>query len=216
MFGHTFVIPHGAYQIVMRKPGENDAQILSSYMDDYIASQFVIVNSAMTLQDEVEWLEKTRKDRDSFVWMVDLVKDGEQPILAGVTSLHCHGTNHWSSGMFLSNRELWGLGIASMTHKLRTWFAFAELGAYFITSSFVNDNPASGRALASVGYIQVGRCPRCRLVAGKWRDMIDLVCYNPATLSILWPEGDIPNHIVEATVRTEEAMRFTEGLIKPR
>lgn len=216
MFGHTFVIPRENDRLVMRKAHESDAVIVADQLDDYITGQFVIISSAPTIKDEEEWIEKTSKDKDSYVWMIDYIKNGHEPVLAGVTSLHRQSQYHWSSGILLSNRSLWGLGIASTTHKIRTWFAFAELGAMFITSGHIVENAASGKALASVGYVQTGRCPKCRLVAGSWRDMVDLVCYNPNNLSVLWPGGKIPKKVETAATRTKEAMRFAEQLISPR
>lgn len=110
------------------------------------------------VEDEMEWFEKVRKDKESVVWGVWLV-DGETRVLVGNTSLNAIETfpasvTQATSGVMIF-KPYWGKGIASRIHMARTWYAFSELGVTRIKSAVVQGNEASRRALEKCGYTLV-------------------------------------------------------------
>jgi RimJ/RimL family protein N-acetyltransferase len=218
-FGPRFELPHKVgsqdVTVVMRPAREGDGADMARYLEDFTVQQFVLLQGGMTPRDEDDYLEKARTNADVILWVVT-VKDGDTETLVGVTGLVRQAGNRLSSGILFANRDYWQQGIAGLTHRLRTWYAFCELGAYAINSSYVEENAASGRALRSVGYIETGRDWRCHLTAGRWRDEVKLVCYNPHTVSILWPDGDVPAEVQVGLQLTSAALDRATDLLELR
>lgn len=212
-FGPRFDVSHtlgkgdAAREVIvtMRPAREGDGADLARYLEDFTVQQFVMLQGGPTVRDEDEWLERTRANADIIAWIVT-VTDGEQETLVGTTALQRQPGNRLTSGILFANRALWGQGIASLTHRLRTWYAFCELGAYAIGSAYVEENQASGRALQGVGYIETGRELRWHFTAGRWHDKVSLVCYNPLTIRVLWPDGDVPESVMAGLKLTTAAL----------
>lgn len=219
MFGPRFEIPNTvgdeSFTVVMRGTKPGDAEALSELLGDYTAQQFILMSGTPTIKDEEEWLERIRTDQFSTTWLIDVVQ-GNKEEFVGTTGLHHDHANFLSSGILLANKAWWGKGIATLTHQFRTWFAFRELGAYAIASSYAADNEASGKALRKVGYVDRGRLWRWRLTAGSFRDEVELVCYNPATISLLWPDGGMPAVVKKGLPKTIKALEYVDNIIEPR
>ncbi len=204
--------------LIMRPAQDGDAARLAELLGDFTVQQFLFLQGGPTTQDEQDFLERLRTTSEEIVWMVALRREAEGPEeFVGLTSLRRQRNNsRLTSGINLANRTLWGKGIAGATHVLRTWYAFCELGAYAIDSSYVEVNEASGRALAHAGYAEVGRQPRAHFTAGRWYDIVHMACYNPQTAGVLWPREDIPAAVREAMSRTEATLKKATSIIKPR
>lgn len=146
-FGPRFEIPHTVdgkpCTIVMRGQQPGDAEALADMMDDYTVQRFMLIRASFGLKDEEEWLESTRTNRAVTSWLISVIQDDKE-VLIGNTALRQLDCNRLASGILLAKPEYWGKGIASLTHRLRTWYAFAELGAYAIESDYIADNVASG------------------------------------------------------------------------
>lgn len=218
-FGPRFEAEHTvgseSFTVIMRGYSEGDAMVLAGMLDDYRMQQFVHLSGSPTVKDEEEWLERVRTSKDQTIWMI-CVRQQDEETLVGSTSLAWSGSQRLCSGILLSNTAWWGKGIASLTHRFRTWYAFRELGAYAIDSGYVADNVASGRALRSVGYIDYGRLWRSNFTAGKWRDEILVVCYNPLTASVLWPDGKIQAKVQRGMQKTQVVLDEVQNIVKPR
>ena len=217
-----FPLPSAPDVTVIMRPAQlpDDAAAMNGYLQDRVAIDFVTLNYTPTMAQETEHFEKCGQSRNTYAWIVAVRPDGEAESLVGITSLEKFGDwethRRLSSGILLSNRQWWGKGIAGATHRLRTWYAFNVLGAHAINSSFVAENLGSGRALASVGYTEVGRNQRSLLKNGRWRDEVLLTCYNPAALPIMWPDGDIPQPIQAAAEKTKAALAWADSVLQPR
>lgn len=61
----------------------------------------------------------------------------------------------------------WGRGIATEAARALVDFGFERLGLTYLTSGYFGDNPASGRVLAKLGFVETGRARRpCVAVGG--------------------------------------------------
>jgi len=216
-----FALPSDPTTTVIMRPAQlpADAEELARLLQDPVVLDFVSLDHSPTANEELEHFEKVGQDK-SFHWMIAVrTQDGTES-LVGVSGLHVSEyfgeSRRLSSGILLANRAWWGRGVASATHRLRTWHAFNVQGAFAINSCFIEGNDGSGRALAGVGYTQVGRNERSHLVNGQWRDEVLLTCYNPAALPVMWPDGDVPEYILKAVEKTKQALEWAKDILAPR
>ena len=97
-----------------------------------------------------EWVWAiTLRDCDELVGAIGLTPDADTAEL----------------GYWLSPR-LWGRGITTEAARVVVSFGFASLGLPYLTSGDFEDNPASGRVLEKLGFIETGRVMRSCLAAG--------------------------------------------------
>lgn len=135
---------------------------------------------APVLEDEHEWYDRVRQQKDSVLWGIWDITDGRK--LIGSTSLHSIEGEHFrqaTSGSLIFDPSYWGKGIARAAHKARTWYGFTQLGLTRIKSGVIVGNHASRRALQGCGYTKVYIERNEKFVNGEHRDMLCLECLNP-------------------------------------
>ena len=71
-------------------------------------------------------------------------------------------------------RSHWGIGIATEAARAVVDHGFQVLGFDFLTSGHFVDNPASGRVLGKLGFVEIGRAERPCLASGTKRAAIEL------------------------------------------
>ena len=74
------------------------------------------------------------------------------------------------SGIFIGRHDLYGHGIASEAVRLRTAFAWYELGLRRVHNWIGLKNVGSRRANEKAGYRQMGILPRVFFRSGEWYD----------------------------------------------
>lgn len=120
-------------------------------------------------EDEEEWYEKVRKSTVDVVWAIAL-KTGER-----IGSVGLHGISWVSrratSGIMIGDRSQWGKGIASEVMRLRTRFAFLELGLNSVDTMIAVENRASWRAAEKAGYQFTGVLRQYFYRGGRWYDV---------------------------------------------
>ena len=94
---------------------------------------------------------ETRRDGD-FVWAIG----DESGRHIGFIGLHqINWRNRWATGgLFIGERSAWGKGYATDAVRVRTRFAFAELGLHRIEGHTMN--PAMKRVFEKAGYQHEG------------------------------------------------------------
>lgn len=219
-FGPRFEIPHRIdnqdLTVIMRPAQNGDAAEMARLLGDFTVQQFVYIQGGMTPRDEEEFFEKVRTSRDQVLWVISVKHTDEIEPVIGITSLLKQRGNRYRSYIILANRAFWGKGIATVTHQFRTWYAFCELGAYAVNSSYFDGNGHSGKALNSVGYVELGRNWRSHLTEGRWCDEVLVGCYNPLTISVLWPQGGVPKSVQEALPKTEATFAHVREVLDLR
>jgi RimJ/RimL family protein N-acetyltransferase len=148
-------------------------------MQQHTVTQY-LHRGAPVLEDEHEWYDKIRTQKDSVVWGIWDITDGRK--LIGNSSLHSIFGEHFrqaTSGSLIFDTSYWGKGIARSAHKARTWYGFSQLGLTRIMSAVIIGNHASQRALEGSGYSQVYIERNEVFVNGGFRDKLCLECLNP-------------------------------------
>lgn len=171
-----------------------------------------MLTQAKVLEDEYEWYDKVRGDKQSIVWGIWVV-DGDERKLIGSSGLHNLDKDVFfqaTSGSLIFDRDYWGRGTASAIHQARTWYAFHLLGMERIASEVLHGNIASKRALEKTGYCVTHVQRNFKFAEGKLRHMDHLECINPdALVWKRWWGDDRPTKAArDARLRTQNAMEW--------
>lgn len=97
-----------------------------------------------------------------WVWAITI---GDRDVMVGAVGLTPEGRDTAELGYWLA-RDHWGCGIASEAAAAVVAYGFDVLGFDHLTSGFFDDNPASGRVLARLGFVETGRTRRACLAVG--------------------------------------------------
>ena len=171
--------------------------------------RYLGMTSAPTEEDELEWFEKTRADKQSLVWGIWLI-EADKRTLIGNSALsdfskerHVGFIRQATTGSMIHRPEYWGKGIASAAHKARTWYAFEQLGLHRLKSAVIQGNGGSLKALERSGYTFVYTERNEAFIDGALRHLDCLECLNPLDLfwSQWWHGERIP-----AKARTSRAL----------
>jgi RimJ/RimL family protein N-acetyltransferase len=100
------------------------------------------------------------RDEQALIGMIGLHK-----IAADPTSLEL--------GYYLSP-DHWGRGLVTEAGVAVTAFGLALAGAAHLCAGYFEDNPASGRVLAKLGFVEVGRSERPCLASGLTHPSIEM------------------------------------------
>lgn len=124
----------------------------------------------LTRLEEEEFFDRVSRDRDTVIWAIHDESDRH----IGGTGLHAIDWRNRSatSGIVLGDTTIWGRGYATEVMRLRTQWAFEELGLHRIESECFADNAAVIRCLEKSGYKQIGTSRKRRWRAGGWHDCI--------------------------------------------
>lgn len=93
--------------------------------------------------------------------------------LVGVIGLAPHGDGRHAELGYYVARERWGLGLATEAAQAVVRVALGVCGYVKLTSAYFDDNPASGRVLAKLGFKPVGRSNRPCLAESRDKPSIE-------------------------------------------
>lgn len=196
------------------------SEFVNPGMQQASITRYLKMRSAPVLEDELEWFEKVRAEKDSLVWGIWVV-EGENRTLIGNSALHEIAINHGkmhqaTSGSLIFRKEYWGKGIASAAHKARTWYAFHELGLHRIMSAVIHGNEGSLKALTRSGYTLVYVERNTVFADGQIRHQNNLECLNPRDpFWSQWWHGEKPTaEAIEARRLTRKALAWAEANVE--
>lgn len=111
-------------------------------------------------------------DATDVSFAIELLGEIEEHI--GFTGLHQIEWRHGvaQTGLLIGRAQLWRRGLGTDAMCVRTRYAFEVLGLRLLLSQVFAENTASLRALAHVGYREVGRLPQRYWKRGAWRDLV--------------------------------------------
>lgn len=184
-------------------------------MQQYSVTKYLTFLLAPVLEDEHEWFEKTRTEKNSVVWGIYDITQPDTRTLIGNTSIvgisRGHITNG-TSGSMMFRQEYWGKRIASAIHKACTWFAFEQLGLTRIKSAVIRGNVASRKALEKSGYYLVYTERNTAFIDGKLRHQDNFECLNPSDMAwhTWWGDDEPAQQAIEARDKTIEAMDWAK------
>jgi RimJ/RimL family protein N-acetyltransferase len=169
---------------------------------------------APVLEDELEWFERTRTEKDSLIWGIYVVGDKKRQLIGntGLSGITSDRIIQATSGSMIFRKEFWGKGIASHIHKARTWYAFKYLGHTRVMSAVIHGNVASLKALEKTGYSLVYVERNTVFIDGRLSHQDNLECLNPSPEAWkLWWGSDRPTSSARrARQKTLEALTWAE------
>lgn len=224
-----FTVEHGDEQLKVELAPltkESMEEFISSRseggMQRFTVSRYMGRSGAPVLEDEYDWFERVRQEKDSLIWGIWIITD-EGRLLIGNSALvgigqegHSGFIRQATTGSMIFNKEYWGKGIASAAHKARTWFAFEHLGLHRLKSAVIQANGGSRTALERSGYQLVYTERNEQYSGGQLEHMDCLECINP--LALFWNQwwhGDRPSRANHgARQRTKQAMVWAEQSVE--
>jgi ribosomal-protein-alanine N-acetyltransferase len=156
-------------RVRLEPPKPEYAPTYISWFADPKLTNYMLVRNPPSLHQEQEWLERMAPSQSDVVWAIVLRDTG---MLIGNTGLHQIDWRHRHahSGIIIGDPAQWGKGYATEAMRLRTAYAFRELGLEKVLSSVYLGNDGSRRALERAGYKQCGLLRRNRFIGGQWHD----------------------------------------------
>lgn len=120
-----------------------------------------------SLEQEEESFERSARDDSVILWRIDL--NGES---IGQSFLH---EISWidrraMTGMWIGDPVHWGKGYGSEVVRLRTAFAFEELGLERLETASMDINIGMHRSLERSGFRRIGTRTRQHYNGGAWHD----------------------------------------------
>lgn len=149
-------------RLLLRRPDESDVDAIVEGVGDWaVARRLARVPHPYRPSDARFFLEQIVPDE--WVWAITTHGNDELLGVVGLTPDTAAGTAEL--GYWLSRRH-WGRGIVSEAARPVVSFGFDTLHLPVITSGYFEDNPASGRVLEKLGFVETGRAMRPCLAAG--------------------------------------------------
>ncbi|HMI09259.1 MAG TPA: GNAT family N-acetyltransferase [Candidatus Saccharimonadales bacterium] len=197
---------------------DNMPEFINPGMQQASVTRYLSRRSAPVLEDEQEWFERIREEKESLTWGIYVVESDER-ILIGDTTLFDITKNHIhqaTSGSMIFRHEYWGKGIASSIHKARTWYAFQHLGLHRIMSAVYQGNVASLKALQKSGYDLVYIERNTSFIDGTLRHQDNLECLNPNDpfWSQWWHGERPPKHSLVARRQAVDALKWASQNVR--
>ena len=136
---------------------------------DTEVTRYLRYRTPASAKQQEEWLEETARDEHTVIWAIVLRDSGK---LIGNTALEKIDwrNRRAESGTVIGEKGEWGKGYATEAMRLRTGYAFRELGLEKVYTFVFLPNDASRQALERVGYRQCGLHRRHLYLDGGWHD----------------------------------------------
>jgi len=133
-------------------------------------TRYLARDTPPSLREEQAWFDRVVASESDVVW--GLFAEGQH---IGSTGLHQIAWRHRRAltGTLIGDKTWWRRGIATEAMRLRTRYAFEELGLGLekLITQVVDGNVASRQALERVGYRTVGVHRRHEFRHGRWFDV---------------------------------------------
>lgn len=157
----------------MRCPVPDDADAIVTILSDpLVARHLSLIPNPYTLADAVFFLEHIVPNE--WVWAINLPGSAK---LIGVVSLmpqECHDVaelGYWLSPSF------WNQGLITEAARLVVTYGFEVLGLAAVTSGCFQDNKASARVLAKLGFNETRRAKRPGALGHNDVESIEVTLY---------------------------------------
>lgn len=177
-------------------------------------TRYLHMHIAQTIETEYEWYDKMIHDQNSRLWGIWAVEGGKRTLIGNtvIEQIEGMGLTKGTTGIVIANKEYWGKGIATATHKARTWYAFKQLGINRLVSYIYEDNAPSMRAIEASGYFLHHITRNELFTDGKWQPVHMFECLNPDDWAWrLWWGDDRPTRkAIEARAKALEALQWAQ------
>jgi ribosomal-protein-alanine N-acetyltransferase len=154
----------------LRRPDAGDiASIVAIAGDWYVARRLSRVPHPYGETDAHFFLDTIVPTE--WTWAITLRASGDLIGMAGLTPQPAHDVAEL--GYYVA-RPQWGIGIATEAARAVVEYGFRAAGLARLTSGYFLDNPASGRVLRKLGFVEVGRSERHSLASGSTAPSVEM------------------------------------------
>lgn len=166
-------------RLVLRELSEADVPALARELGNFKISRHTCsIPYPYNYSDAVEFVARQKAKPTASVKKVIAHKSTPDELIGSVR-LHVNmAENTCELGYWLAESQ-WGHGYGTEAAAAIVEHAFSQLKYAFILASYDDDNPASGRVLAKLGFSEIGKCKEFSLAQGK---------FVPGTRVMLTPE----------------------------
>ncbi|TFF99261.1 MAG: N-acetyltransferase [Promethearchaeota archaeon] len=149
-----------------------DVHLFHKWINDIELTKYLMILPAvLTIEDEKEWFESSRKSQDSFTLSI-VLKDNQRTI--GNLGLKQINKNDGSGdfGIMIGEKEYWNKGYGTEATKLILDFAFNVLRLHSIHLKVYNYNKRALRSYEKIGFKKCGYLRESKFYGGKYHDII--------------------------------------------
>jgi RimJ/RimL family protein N-acetyltransferase len=157
-------------RVRLEPPRPEWAPIYQRWLADTEVTRHLLHRNPPSLHQEEDFLEKAAEDPNGVIWTIVLREDGRPIGMIGLDKIDWR-LRDAESGIAIGDKGEWRRGHASEAMRLRTEYAFMELGLRKIWTGVQMPNVGSRRALEKAGYRQCGVMRRHFFVGGRWLDV---------------------------------------------
>ena len=154
-------------EVTLEPARREDAAVRCRWFADLELSRFWTSPTVPSAQQEEESFERAARDPSVVLWRI--TREGRLIGSAWLNSID-RLNRQGRQGMVIGEREEWGKGCGSEVVRLRTAYAFHELGLERLETSCLDINVGVQRALARSGFGQIGVRRHHYYVGGAWHD----------------------------------------------
>jgi RimJ/RimL family protein N-acetyltransferase len=153
-------------KVRLAPPPPDFAQIVLPWLVEPDVSRYVIMHP-FSLKQEEEFLERVARDPNAVFWAI---WSEDRPIGSSAINEIDWQNRHGTTGSMIGVPEFRERGYGGEAMRLRTLYAFQELGLEKLISTARADNERSIRGLKRAGYREVGVQRRHVFHDGQWYD----------------------------------------------
>ncbi len=155
--------PLSTTRLSLRLPQSSDAAATARIVGEWdVARRLARVPHPYSLNDAAYFLERVVPNE--WIWAITLT--GQDDLIGVMGLTPGQRSDQAELGYWLS-AEHWGLGIATEAGRAVLSYGFDHLKLATVTSAYFEDNPASGRVLAKLGFMETTRALRPCLAIGR-------------------------------------------------
>ena len=155
MFGPRLRVVMDEFGVTLVPIEKKDMDAVIPLFSSLVVHQYTQRYAGVVTEDEHEWWEKMRTDKQQIVWGIK--PDGGE-VIVGITGIHDIDIfGGCATGIIIADTKWHGKGVATRAHLMRTMYAADHLARLTIRSDVYVPNEASRRALERVGYMVTGK-----------------------------------------------------------
>jgi [ribosomal protein S5]-alanine N-acetyltransferase len=157
-------------RVRLEPPRPEHSAAYLGWLADLEVTRYLRDRHPPTLRQDQESLERVAEDPHRVVWAI-VLKDGGKLIGGTLLEKIDWRARDAESGIMIGDKSEWGRGYAGEVMRLRTEYAFMELGLRKVWTGVYLPNHGSRRALEKAGYRQCGLMRHHVFTHGQWHDV---------------------------------------------
>lgn len=149
------------------------AQVYRRWMNDLevALTLSVLPRLPLTDEDELEWIDSTRRDARARVFTIYERPDDRPVGNAGIHDIDFHAGSA-EVGLVIGERSVWGRGYATEALTLLVDYAFTVLGLNQVWLRYVAFNERARQVYDRVGFREAGRLREAARVGQRRYDLV--------------------------------------------